>query len=353
MSLADKLTRENIQQLVPYASARRSMTGGNIWLNANESPYANEYELDCSVLNRYPDFQPKGLIQSYAAYAGVKPSQVLAGRGADEAIELLIRTFCEDDEQILICPPTYGMYAISAQTCNIDCKKVPTKADFSLDIDAIQAAKDNVKVVFICSPNNPTGTLVSHQQIEQVLEIFKDQAIVAVDEAYIEYAMDTSVASWIEKYDNLAVLRTMSKAFGLAGLRCGYTLANENIIQAMSKVIPPYPVSWPVAQIATQALSESGLALMQQQKAQVLEQKQRIVDALARYDYVYEQIESHSNFIMFRSEQKKALFDTLVQAGILIRDYSSQVLLDNSLRISVGSKEETDALLAVMDEFKG
>ena len=353
MSLAEKLTRQNIQKLVPYASARRSMSGGNIWLNANESPYANEYELDCSVLNRYPDFQPKSLINGYANYAGVKPTQVLASRGADEGIELLIRTFCEDKEQILICPPTYGMYSISAQTCNIDCKKVPTNADFSLDIEAIKAAKDNVKVVFICSPNNPTGTLVSHQQIEQVLEIFKGQAIVAVDEAYIEYAMETSVVSWIEKYDNLAILRTMSKAFGLAGLRCGFTLANENIIQAMSKVIAPYPVSWPVAQIATQALSEAGLARMQQQKADVLVQKQRIVDALASYDYVYEQIESHSNFIMFRTGHKKALFDTLVQAGILIRDYSSQILLDNSLRISVGSKEETDALLAVMDEFKG
>ncbi|WP_143872291.1 histidinol-phosphate transaminase [Catenovulum sediminis] len=357
MSLAEKLTRNNIRDLVPYASARRSMSGGRIWLNANESPYANEYQLDCSVLNRYPDFQPASLIQAYADYAQVEKEQVLASRGADEAIELLIRTFCEDDDQILICPPTYGMYAISAQTCNIRVKKVPLNSDFTLDLPAIEAAKDKVKVVFICSPNNPTGSLVAPQQLKAVLDIFKGQAIVAVDEAYIEYAIETSVASWLNEYDNLAVMRTMSKAFGLAGIRCGYTLANADIIQAMSKVIPPYPISWPVAQIAVQALSanepDSGLVRMQQQLQQTMVQKQRIVEALEKLEYVYEQVPSASNFIMFRTEKKKALFQTLVEAGILIRDYSSQIMLDNSLRISVGSEAETDALLSVLNEFKG
>ncbi|KMT66575.1 histidinol-phosphate transaminase [Catenovulum maritimum] len=353
MSLADQLTRENIRGLVPYASARRSMSGGDIWLNANESPFANEYQLDSSVLNRYPDFQPSKLIESYASYAKVSKDQVLASRGADEAIELLIRTFCENDDQILICPPTYGMYAISAETCNIATKKVPLKPDFSLDLEAITQATDKVKLVFICSPNNPTGTSVDHEQIKAVLDIFKDKAIVAVDEAYIEFSADNTTAGWVNDYPNLAVLRTMSKAFGLAGIRCGYTLANKDIINAMSKVIAPYPISWPVAQIATQALSAEGLDRMQSQLQQINAQKQIIVDALDSLDYVYEQVPSDSNFVMFRTKAKQALFKALVENGILIRDYSSQIMLDDSLRISVGSESETQALLNVMTNFSG
>ncbi len=354
MSLANQLTRKNIQGLVPYESARRTMSGGRIWLNANESPFANAYELDDSVYNRYPDFQPADLISSYAAYANVEKNQVLAGRGADEAIELLVRTFCEKDEKILICPPTYGMYAISAETCNIDVVKVPLKSDFTLDIPAIeQAQKEHkIKVVFICSPNNPTGHLVSATQIKQVLNIFASSAIVAVDEAYIEFAYENTVAGWINKYANLAVLRTMSKAFGLAGIRCGYTLANKDIIESMSKVIAPYPISWPVAQIATQALSETGLARMHSQLAIILEQKNKVQQALDSLDYVYEQLPSASNFIMFRTKQKQGLFKYLVDNGILIRDYSKQVLLDDSLRISIGSAEETQALIEAMQAFK-
>ncbi|MCU4677153.1 histidinol-phosphate transaminase [Catenovulum sp. 2E275] len=352
MSLAEQLTRQNIKGLVPYASARRSMSGGSIWLNANESPFANEYQLDCSVLNRYPDFQPAGLINAYADYAGVTNKQVLASRGADEAIELLIRTFCEDNESIMICPPTYGMYAISAETCNINTKKVPLNPDFSLNLAEMENNKADVKLVFICTPNNPTGSLISHQQIKAVLDMFKDKAIVAIDEAYIEFSPESTVASWINDYPNLAIMRTLSKAFALAGIRCGFTLANQNIIEAMSKVIPPYPISWPVAQIASQALSAQGISRMQTQLEQINEQKARIAQALTELDYIYEVLPSASNFIMFRTHAKKAIFDKLIEEGILIRDYSSQVMLDNSLRISVGSKEETDALLSVMQAFK-
>lgn len=351
MSLAEQLTRQNIKGLVPYASARRSMSGGRIWLNANESPFANDYQLDSSVLNRYPDFQPPELIKSYANFAGVQTNQVLASRGADEAIELLIRTFCEDDESIMICPPTYGMYAISAETSNINTKKVPLNADFSLNLEAMSQQKAGVKVVFICTPNNPTGSLISHQQIKAVLEMFDGQAIVAIDEAYIEFSPQSTVASWVSEYPNLAVMRTLSKAFALAGIRCGFTLANQHIIEAMSKVIPPYPISWPVAQIACQALSDEGVTRMQSQLEAINEQKARIVKALTELPYIYEVLPSASNFIMFRTEHKKALFETLVSKGILIRDYSSQVMLDNSLRISVGNKEETDALLSVMQAF--
>lgn len=351
MSLAEQLTRQNIKGLVPYASARRSMSGGRIWLNANESPFANDYQLDSSVLNRYPDFQPPELIKSYAQFAGVQNNQVLASRGADEAIELLIRTFCENDESIMICPPTYGMYAISAETSNINTKKVPLNADFSLNLDAMAQQKSGVKVVFICTPNNPTGSLISHEQIKAVLDMFEGQAIVAIDEAYIEFSPENSVASWVSQYPNLAVMRTLSKAFALAGIRCGFTLANQHIIEAMSKVIPPYPISWPVAQIACQALSAEGITRMQSQLESINEQKARIAQALTELPYIYEVLPSASNFIMFRTEHKKALFTALVEEGILIRDYSSQVMLDNSLRISVGNKEETDALLSVMKAF--
>ena len=212
-------------------------------------------------LNRYSDCQPKALIQAYANYAGVKPEQVLTSRGADEGIELLIRAFCEPNEDtILFCPPTYGMYAISAETFGVERKKVPLTQDWQLDLPTIEANLDNVKLVFVCSPNNPTGNLVKREDIISLLEMTKGRAIVVMDEAYIDFCPEASTVDLLAEYSNLAILRTLSKAFALAGLRCGFTLANAELINVLLKVIAPYPVPVPVADIAVQALSEAGLA---------------------------------------------------------------------------------------------
>ena len=244
----EKLARKQVQALTPYLSARRIGGSGDVWLNANESPFDNEYTLNLTRLSRYSECQPKELIDAYAQYAGVAPEQTLTTRGADEGIELLIRAFCEPNEDaILYCPPTYGMYAISAETIGVERKVVPLTSEWQLDLPAIEAQLDNVKVVFVCSPNNPTGNLVNRKDIVKLLEMTQDKAIVVMDEAYIDFCPEASTVDLLAQYPNLAILRTLSKAFALAGLRCGFTLANQELIDVLLKVIAPYPVPVPVA----------------------------------------------------------------------------------------------------------
>ena len=237
MSIED-LARANVRALTPYQSARRLGGKGDVWLNANEFPTAVAFQLTEQTLNRYPEPQPKAVIESYARYAEVKPEQVLVSRGADEGIELLIRAFCEPGEDaVLYCPPTYGMYSVSAETIGVECRTVPTLADWQLDLPGIEARLDGVKVVFVCSPNNPTGQIIDPQSMRDLLEMTRGKAIVVADEAYIEFCPQATLAGWLSDYPHLVVLRTLSKAFALAGLRCGFTLANAEVINVLLKVI--------------------------------------------------------------------------------------------------------------------
>ncbi len=273
-------------------------------------------------------------------------------RGADEGIELLIRTFCTPGEDsILICPPTYGMYAISAETCDIAVKKAPLNDDFSLDLDAICSFKDEVNIVFICSPNNPTGTLVSEQDIEKVLCHFADSALVVVDEAYIEFAAESTWANRLNDYANLVILRTLSKAFALAGLRCGFTLSNTDVIQSLMKVIAPYPIPDPVAQIASQALQKTGIETMHKQLTIIENQKRLIVNRLQKINSVSLVGDDKANFVLFKTPFKQALMDHLVSKGILIRDQSKQLNLENCLRITVGNEQQNKRLLSEIESF--
>ncbi|GHL20877.1 hypothetical protein ECZU24_37180 [Escherichia coli] len=234
------LARENVRNLTPYQSARRLGGNGDVWLNANEYPTAVEFQLTQQTLNRYPECQPKAVIENYAQYAGVKPEQVLVSRGADEGIELLIRAFCEPGKDaILYYPPTYGMYSVSAETIGVECRTVPTLDNWQLDLQGISDKLDGVKVVYVCSPNNPTGQLINPQDFRILLELTRGKAIVVADEAYIEFCPQASLAGWLTEYPHLAILRTLSKAFALAGLRCGFTLANEEVINLLMKVIAP------------------------------------------------------------------------------------------------------------------
>jgi histidinol-phosphate aminotransferase len=359
-TLIDKLVCENLKALVPYESARRLFAASDnsqdaqvpVWLNANESPYANDYELNSDLLNRYPDCQPSSVIKSYAAYAGINSKQLLVSRGADEGIELLIRAFCTPGkDSVLICPPTYGMYAISAQTCNVGVAVAPLKSDFALDIDKIKTFKGKVNLVFICSPNNPTGTSVAPEQIKQVLEHFADSALVVVDEAYIEFDATSTFANKLTDYPNLVILRTLSKAFALAGIRCGFTLANEAIIHTLLKVIAPYPMPEPVAQIAAQALSDKGLALMSLQVEQIANEKTKLKQALLALPELELVGDDKANFILFRYTQKQALMDFLVSRKMFIRDQSKQLQLSNCLRITAGNEQQNQQLLDLINQF--
>ncbi|SJZ47312.1 histidinol-phosphate aminotransferase [Vibrio cincinnatiensis] len=343
----EKLARKQVQALTPYLSARRIGGCGDVWLNANESPFDNEYKTDFARLNRYSDCQPKALIQAYADYAGVSPQQVLTSRGADEGIELLIRAFCEPNEDaILYCPPTYGMYAISAETFGVERKTVPLTTDWQLDLATIEASLDNVKLVFVCSPNNPTGNLVKREDIIALLEMTKDCAIVVMDEAYIDFCPEASTVDLLEDYPNLAILRTLSKAFALAGLRCGFTLANASIIDVLLKVIAPYPVPVPVAEIATQALSEAGLA---RAKFQVLD-----LNANRAYLQVGLQMiegitvfEGWGNYLLVQFPDGDALFKAAWEHGIILRNSP----IEHCVRISVGNREECEKTVAFIRNY--
>lgn len=343
----EKLARKQIQALKPYLSARRIGGSGDVWLNANESPFNNEYKTDFVRLNRYSDCQPKAMIDAYAAYAKVQPEQVLTSRGADEGIELLIRAFCEPNQDaILYCPPTYGMYAISAETFGVERKVVPLTADWQLDLSAIRANLDSVKLIFVCSPNNPTGNLVKRQDIIALLEMTKDRAIVVMDEAYIDFCPEASTVDLLAQYSNLAILRTLSKAFALAGLRCGFTLASKELIDVLQKVIAPYPVPIPVADIAVQALSEAGLART----------KFQVLDLNANRAYLQAGLymvpnltvfEGWGNYLLVKFPDGDALFKAAWDHGIILRNSP----IEDCVRISIGNREECEKTLAFIRNY--
>lgn len=343
----EKLARKQIQALTPYLSARRIGGSGDVWLNANESPFDNHYKTDFARLNRYSDCQPQALIQAYADYAGVKLEQVLTSRGADESIELLIRTFCEPNQDaILYCPPTYGMYAISAETFGVERKQVPLSADWQLDLTAIEANLEQVKLVFVCSPNNPTGNLIRREDIIALLEMTQDRAIVVMDEAYIDFCPEASTVDLLQTYPNLAILRTLSKAFALAGLRCGFTLASPAIINLLLKVIAPYPVPVPVADIALQALSPSGLARTKFQVLDLNANRAYLQVGLQMVPGV-EVFEGWGNYLLVKFPDGDALFKAAWEHGIILRNSP----IDNAVRISVGNREECEKVVAFVRNY--
>ncbi|MFG0604673.1 histidinol-phosphate transaminase [Vibrio mimicus] len=343
----EKLARQQIQALTPYLSARRIGGSGDVWLNANESPFNNEYKTDFARLNRYSDCQPKAMIQAYANYAGVQPEQVLTSRGADEGIELLIRAFCEPNQDaILFCPPTYGMYAISAETFGVERKKVPLTADWQLDLPSIEANLDRVKLVFVCSPNNPTGNLVKRADIIKLLDMTQDRAIVVMDEAYIDFCPEASTVDLLAQYPNLAILRTLSKAFALAGLRCGFTLANAELINVLLKVIAPYPVPVPVAEIAVQALSEAGLARAKYQVLDLGANRAYLQVGLSMVPGV-QVFEGWGNYLLVKFPDGDALFKAAWEHGIILRNSP----IENCVRISVGNREECEKTVAFIRNY--
>ncbi|SHG80880.1 histidinol-phosphate transaminase [Ferrimonas marina] len=333
--LVDRLVRPEIAALVPYASARREVSGGTVWLNANESPWNNSTVVG---VNRYPDCQPPRLRSAYANYAEVAEEQVLITRGADEGIDLLFRAFCRPgQDKVSSCGPSYGMYAISAATNAVDCEILDWQGEYQLPDDFAQRCQDS-KLVFVCNPNNPSGTVLAPEQLETLAGQLPNSLLV-VDEAYIEFCPQQTLAKAIDRCPNLVVLRTLSKAFALAGARCGFVLANRAVIETLEKVIAPYPVPEPVAQLALEALSPEGLKRMQTQVAQLNARRDALALRLSCYPGVRRVLPSKANFILFKIDHARALYDALVAQGLLIRAYSNPQLGD-WLRISIGSDSE-------------
>lgn len=334
-----------LQSLVPYESPRDNASVGMVWLNTNEYPQSTKYEMSFENLNRYPEVQPALLCKRYAAYVGIKQEEVLITRGGDEAIELLIRTFCKPfEDTVLYALPTYSMYGISAKTCAANVLTVEPVGDLKINIEGIcerLRQPNTVKVVFLCSPNNPTGEVLDRASIERVLQL-AENAIVAVDEAYIEFCPQASVADLIEKYPNLAIVRTLSKAFALAGLRCGMILAQKEIIAALRKVIAPFPVPGPVAAIAEEALSEAGIEKMKRRVKLIADNRAYLRGELKKMPEVEAVYPSETNFLLFKVSDTEDVYRALWEKSIAVREPGSD---KDVLRVSVGSMDECRAFV--------
>ncbi|WVD62234.1 histidinol-phosphate transaminase [Orbus mooreae] len=349
----NQLVRKNVQALTPYQSARRIGGNGDVWLNANEYPTAPYFELTQQTLNRYPEPQPEAVITRYAEYAGVKPEQLIVSRGADEAIELLMRGFCEpNQDSIIYCPPTYGMYQVSAQTLGIACKVIAQTADWQLDLPAIECNLDNVKLIYVCSPNNPTGNKLNPEDIKALLAMAENRALVVVDEAYIEFSIENSIINWLTDYPHLVILRTLSKAFSLAGLRCGFTIANKPVIDVLQKVIAPYPLAVPVADIASQALSKENIKAMQLHVLNLNHQKDKFIAELNKISLVEQVYPSYANYVLVKFKQSSTVFQQLWQKGIILRDQNKQLSLAGCIRITIGTQAECDAVINALDNLQ-
>ncbi|HUH54897.1 MAG TPA: histidinol-phosphate transaminase [Rhodanobacter sp.] len=345
MSVLD-LARPEIRAMQPYSSARMEASGGKVFLNANESPWTPQSDdLGC---NRYPDPQPAALIGALAALYGVQRDQLLVGRGSDEAIDLLVRAFCRAGEDaILIQPPTFGMYAVCAHIQNAAVIEVALAADFTLDVDAVLAAvTPAVKLVFICSPNNPTGQTVPRAAVERLVQALAGRAVLVVDEAYVEFAEAGSVADLIGQYDNLAILRTLSKAWALAGARVGTLLAHGDVIALLRRIMPPYPLPLPCVAASLAALSAPSVAA--EHIAVIDEQRGVMRAALARVAGVREVLPSQANFLAVRFDDAGAVYQRLLAAGIVVRDVRRYPNLADALRITIGTPAENARVLAIL-----
>jgi histidinol-phosphate aminotransferase len=337
------LVRKNILNMKPYSSARDEFKGtAEIFLDANENPYPSPY-------NRYPDPLQWRVKEKLAALKGVKPEQIFLGNGSDEGIDLIIRAFCEpNQDSILITDPTYGMYSVCAEVNAVNVQQVLLTPDFDLDLDAFPKTFDaTTKVLFLCSPNNPTGNLLSTAKIEEVLKRF--YGIVVIDEAYIDFATGKSFVQELAHHPNLVVLQTFSKAWGLAGLRLGMCFASEAIIRVLNKIKYPYNVN-----IRTQELALDALENVQQKEAwvkEVVKQRDVMAKALRQLSLVEHVYPSDANFLLAKVKDAHGTYEYLMNQGIIVRDRSRVALCYNCLRITIGTPEENQRLLAALKKY--
>jgi histidinol-phosphate aminotransferase len=343
----DKLIRPNIKTLKPYSSAKDEYTGAaKILLDANEnslgSPLTKWY-------NRYPDPYQKQLKEKVAFVKQIAANQIFIGNGSDECIDILLRTFCEPGkDNIIICPPTYPMYEVSGNINDIAVQKAPLLLDYQLNVAHIeQLVNANTKIIWICSPNNPTGNSLDRIDIETILNHF--DGIVVVDEAYINFSKQKSFVQSLIDYPNLVVLQTLSKAWGLAGLRLGMCFASPDIIGYMNKVKAPYNINIVTQELALQALEEVGQ--VNDMIKLLVDMRNALAQVIASMPQVIQVFPSDTNFILVKIPQARKLYEFLMSKGIIVRDRSALELCEDSLRITVGTEQENTLLVDAMYEW--
>jgi histidinol-phosphate aminotransferase len=338
--------RADILALTPYSHAawEPSLTR----LHANELPMRVEGDDSQAGLNRYPEPQPPQLVEGLARLYGVSPAQLLVGRGSDEAIDLLVRVFCRAGvDNVIVCPPTFGMYAVAARIQGAEVRAVPlcAEAGFALNEAALLARVDaNTRLVFVCSPNNPTANALPPAQLVRIAAALHPGALLVVDEAYIEFANVESLTPQLEKLPNLAVLKTLSKAHGLAGARVGSLIAHPQIIRLARKVIPPYAITELTVEAVVPQLTDAAVARTRARIARLLVERERLAEGLRRAPLITRVWPSDANFLLVDCSDADAVLARVRAAGLIIRDVR-QPALPGSLRISVGTAEQNARLL--------
>ena len=342
----DTLVRNNVKNMSSYSSARDDYSGGAnknlIYLDANESPFENG-------INRYPDNKHKNLKTVISKNKNINVNQVVFGNGTDEILDLIVRVFCNPNkDKIITLPPTYGMYDVIAKTNGVENIEIPLKSDFSIDTDKILDLKtSNIKILFLCSPNNPTGNSFEINVLDNLIKKFN--GIVVVDEAYIDFSSQKSLTNLIDKYENLIITQTMSKAYGMAGIRLGMGISNNKIINYINKIKPPYNVNTLTENKALKELNK--IDEIKKNIDLVLNQRMLLLTSLEKLDFVEKIYKSDANFLLVKVDNADLRYNQLSEKGIIVRNRSNQPLCQNCLRITIGTKIENNSLIKTLNEL--
>lgn len=340
MKQLKELVRENIWNLKPYSCARDEFKGeAKAYLDANENPFNTLY-------NRYPDPLQWAVKEKIAELKYVKPSQIMLGVGSDEPIDLIFRVFCEPkQDNVVAINPTYGMYGVCADINNVEYRQVNLEEDFSLDADKVLKSVDvNTKVIFLCSPNNPTGNLLSEAQIEKILKGF--DGIVVIDEAYIDFSDKPSWLTKLKKYPQLVILQTFSKAWGLAAARCGMAFASEEIISFFNKVKYPYNINILTQKLILEKLEQ--VEIKNNWVKEILSQRSLMIEELNNLSIVKHIYPTDANFVLVKVDDANLRYKQLVDNGIIVRNRNSVTLCENCLRITIGTAQDNKELLKAL-----
>ncbi len=341
--MINRLVRQNILALKPYSSARDEFSGeAGVFLDANENPFNDPF-------NRYPDPAAGKLKQRIAELKNLSAQQIFTGNGSDEAIDLLIRIFCEPGlDQVISIDPSYGMYQVAADINNVRFVKIKLTSDFQPDVNKIlNAAGEDSKLLFLCSPNNPTSNSLDESKVLELLEKFP--GIVVIDEAYIDFSVKRGYSGFLDQNENLVILQTLSKAWGLAGIRLGMAFANPGIISLMNKVKYPYNISSLTQKLALEKISNENQKNTAVQM--ILKGRELLTNELPKFSFVQKVFPSDANFLLVKVDEPVKLYHYLTQHGIIVRDRSSVNLCEGCLRITAGTPEENNQLLACLGKF--
>ncbi|MDB5061225.1 MAG: histidinol-phosphate transaminase [Mucilaginibacter sp.] len=344
----NNILRKNIKNLTPYSSARDEYQGeASVFLDANENAFGSPLD---TAYNRYPDPMQYQVKMRLSEIKGVPARNIFIGNGSDEAIDILFRSFCNPGvDNVIIVPPTYGMYQGSANIYDVEARKVLLTEEYQLNMEGIaEAIDEHTKLIFICSPNNPTGNSINRDDIETLLANFN--GIVVIDEAYINFSRQKTFIQELTEYANLVVLQTLSKAWGLAGLRVGMAFASEEIIEVMNKVKPPYNVNEASQQLALEALNN--VQQVNNWIKETLAQRDKLVLALKDFNFVLDIYPSDANFILVKTTDAKGIYNFLVKKGIIIRNRTNVELCEGCLRITIGTPDENKILIDTLQQYK-